>query len=322
MSSDDSKGGRHNTRALVHVYAQELLEQGVEVRQSTLRDLIFERHAIKVSPNLVQDEIRKFWSSVGSAISARLIRPSIPEGVCLQLEQIWQIALDSASDALQSERLDFDCALQLAENARYSVQLSNNKIAAILVARDHEIIELRALNDRLGEQIEQLNAGVRHWQQRYDTLHQEQNIAAQIHANEIDRVQLLCRAQIEFIQELHSAEIQRLQEQLIQADANVSTAREDAARHLERTENHLMMETARVRDEERSKAERLHKELRQANAMLDQLRILKSKAAEDIAELKGRLLGIVEAMNSLRNENSNLRQQNAAMQSALLGKPV
>jgi len=83
-----------------------------------------------------------------------------------------------------------------------------------------------------------------------------------------------------------------------------------------------MMETARVRDEERSKTERLHKELRQANAMLDQLRILKNKAAEDVAELKGRLQGVAEAANTLRDENSALRQHNAALQNALTGKSV
>ncbi|MEZ1420431.1 hypothetical protein [Pseudomonas monteilii] len=135
-------------------------------------------------------------------------------------------------------------------------------------------------------------------------------------------MQLLHRAQIEFLQESHLAEVQRLQEQLLQIGVSAASAREDAAKHLERTENHLMMETARVRDEERSKTERLHKELRQANAMLDQLRILKNKAAEDVAELKGRLQGVAEAANTLRDENSALRQHNAALQNALTVKPV
>lgn len=56
--------------------------------------------------------------------------------------------------------------------------------------------------------------------------------------------------------------------------------------------------------------------------MLDQLRILKNKAAEDVAELRGRLQGVAEAANILRDENSALRQHNAALQNALTVKPV
>lgn len=322
MSSDDSKGGRSNTRVLVHAYAQELLAQGVEVRQSVLRDLIFERHAIRASPNLVQDEIRKFWSSAGPVISARLHRPPIPESLCLQLDQVWQHALDAASQALQGERHDLHLTLELADNTRHAVERGKHKVAAILVERDREIKELNAVRVRLGEQIEHLDAGVRHWQQKYDALRQEQIIATKVQADEIERIQLLHRAQIEFLQESHLAEVQRLQEQLLQIGVSAASAREDAAKHLERTENHLMMETARVRDEERSKTERLHKELRQASAMLDQLRILKNKAAEDVAELKGRLQGVAEAVKALRDENSALRQHNAALQNALTVKSV
>ncbi|MBM3104048.1 hypothetical protein IIE18_02805 [Pseudomonas sp. V1] len=83
-----------------------------------------------------------------------------------------------------------------------------------------------------------------------------------------------------------------------------------------------MMETVRIRDEERSKAERFHIKLHQANAMLYQLRVLKSKAAEDIAELKGRLQGVAEVVNTLKGENTALRQHNTALQNALTGKPV
>lgn len=322
MSSDDAKRGRRKTRLLIHDYAQELLQQGVEVRQSTLRNLIYERHAIKVSPNLVQDEIMRFWSSAGPAISARLHRPSIPESLCQQIEQLWQTALDSASNALQAELQDLDHALQLTENARYGAQLGTNDFAAILIARDDEIVELRALNVRLGEQVEYLSTGVRHWQQKHDALVQQQNTAKQTHGDNTNQIEALHRAQIEFIQELHLAEVHRLQQQLIKVSISVSTAHEDAATRLEHAENHLMMETARIRDEERKKAERLRDELREASAMLDQLRVIKSKAGEDIAELKGRLQSIGEAMTSLKDENSNLRQQNALLHNALLGTPV
>ena len=322
MSSDDSKVYRSTTRILVHAYAQELLEQGNEVRQSTLRDLIFERHAKKVSPNLVQDELRKFWLSAGPAINARLHRPSIPEALCLQLDQLWQNALDSAFHTLRGERSDIDHALELEGNSRHAIELGKHKAAAILVERNREIIELNAACKCLGDQIEHLNAGVRHWQQKYDALLQDQIMTAQIQANETERIQLLHRTQIEFIQELHLAEVQRLQEQLLLIGVGASTAREEAAKHLERTENHLMMETVRVRDEERSKTERLHKELRQANAIIDQLKTLKNKAAEDIAELKGRLKSVGEVVSSLRDENSALRKQSADLQNALIGKLI
>ncbi|WP_346830778.1 DNA-binding protein [Pseudomonas abietaniphila] len=322
MNSADAKGGRAKTRVLIHTYAQELLEQGLEIRQSALRDLIFERHGIKASPNLVQDEIKRFWSFAGPAISARLHRPSIPETLCLQIDQLWQIALESASVALQGKLQKSDSDLQMTENAQLAVQLRNSNLVAALLTRDEEIVELRVINARLGEHVEHLSSGVRDWKEKYDILLKEHSIAAQTHHDDTDRLDCLHRAQVEFIQELHLGEVQRLHQQLIQASAIASSAHEDAARHLEHTENHLMMETARIRDEERRKAEHLQKELRQANQILEQLRVLKSKAAQDIAELKGRLQSIGEAMDILRDDNSNLRQQNAALQNALIRAPI
>lgn len=63
-STGISSDKRLSTRDLVHVYARKLLDAGREVRQADIRECIYVNHDIKASPNLVYEEIKKFWSEI------------------------------------------------------------------------------------------------------------------------------------------------------------------------------------------------------------------------------------------------------------------
>ena len=66
---------------------------------SAIRTLILEEHRVTASPNVVGDEVKKFWARTGPLLSARLKRPGIPEAVCQALDSVWEVALDEATAA-------------------------------------------------------------------------------------------------------------------------------------------------------------------------------------------------------------------------------
>ncbi|MFD2980410.1 DNA-binding protein, partial [Klebsiella pneumoniae] len=82
----------------------ELLDAGREVRQAEIRECIYIHHDLKASPNLVNEEIKRFWSETGPILSARLRRPGVPNAVCEKLDEIWDVALKAADETHAVER--------------------------------------------------------------------------------------------------------------------------------------------------------------------------------------------------------------------------
>ena len=87
---------------------------------------------------------------------------------------------------------------------------------------------------------------------------------------------------------------------------------------LVKTQDFLMLETARVRDEHKARTERLSKELEQQQARNDQLRLLRSNASDEAAELRGRLQATDRALAQLEQHNTQLVAQQQQLQAALL----
>ncbi|AGN82315.1 MULTISPECIES: DNA-binding protein [Pseudomonas] len=324
-STGISSDKRLSTRDLVHVYARKLLDAGREVRQADIRECIYVNHDIKASPNLVYEEIKKFWSEIGPVLSARLRRPGVPDAVCEKLDEVWDVALRAAADSHAVERKALEAEAAAAVVAAKVAQENERTASASLEAQRRELAGLMADKERLTVQLDQVSADVRQLQAELADLNAKLVTSSQSHSEEIKRLQEVHHGAIERTQEMHRGELERLQEQLKAANtatetaqAKAETARVAAEQHLEKTENHLMMETARVRDDERAKTERVSKELQQSLTLVDQLRIQRSKATDEAAEMRGRLEATQQGLRALEAQNKELRELNTTLQTALL----
>lgn len=316
---------RLSTRDLVHLYARELLDAGREVRQAEIRECIYIHHDLKASPNLVNEEIKRFWSETGPILSARLRRPGVPNAVCEKLDEIWDVALKAADETHAVERKALETATAAAVDAAKAAQDNERAATASLESQSRELAGLIADKERLTDQLDQSSADIRQLQAEVADLNKRLTAASHAHGEEIKRLQDVHSGVVERAQDMHRGELERLQQQLQSANdatesarAKAETARIAAEEHLERTENHLMMETARVRDEERGKTEKFAKELQQALTLIDQLRIQRSKATDDAAETRGRLEVTQQNLSALEAQNKELRELNRTLQAALL----
>ncbi|QCY09595.1 DNA-binding protein [Pseudomonas sp. MPC6] len=296
-----------STRELVQAYAAQLLEHGEEVRQAAIREAILVEHGISASPNLVNDEVKKFWAKAGPALSARLRRPGIPDAVCQQFDAIWDVALNAAAAGHELERQQLqahtEAALATAEQAGAQARAS----AAQLEAQTEELLSLRADKSRMSEQMVASEA------ERQGLVRERQEVADKVEAQRL--------------QAAH--EHQRLQALVDQLQQQLSALRDSAQRdllalgeshqaELVKTQDFLMLETARVRDEHKARTERLSKELEQQQARNDQLRLLRANASDEAAELRGRLQATDRALAQLEQHNAQLTAQQQALQAALL----
>lgn len=296
-----------STRDLVQAYAADLLNRGEEVRQAAILERIATEHGIKASPNLVNDEVKKFWAKAGPALSARLRRPGIPEAVCASFDQIWDVALNAAAAGHEEERRQLqahtEAALASAEQAWAQAQTASEKFEA----QTREVEGLRADKTRLTEQLVNSEA-------------ERQALAAELKA----RSEKAAEQQTQ-----HLVEQQRLQGHVDSLQQQLSDLRENSQRELlalgqshqtelVKTQDFLMLETARVRDEHKAKTEKLSKELEHERSVTEQLRLLRSKANDEAAELRGRLQATEQSLTRLEQHNWQLNEQHRALQAALM----
>jgi myosin heavy subunit len=296
-----------STRQWVHDYAARLLANGEEVRQTAIRELISVEHGVTASPNLVNDEIKKFWVKAGPLMSARLRRPGIPDEVCTSFDKIWDIALDAAVAGHEIERK------QLQAHA-------DGAVAAMKTAQANE----QAAIERFDGQTREIDG------LRLDKL----SLTELLQANEAERKGLAAelKDQTEKAAAQHALNMQEqqrlqglvdsLQQQLTELRASfqreLTTLAESHQVELVKTQDFLMRETARVRDEEKTKTEKLTKELERERNEKDQLRQLRSKASDEASQLRGRLEATDRNLEKLEQRNAQLSEQNDRLQTALL----
>ncbi|MQT78050.1 MULTISPECIES: DNA-binding protein [Pseudomonas] len=296
-----------STRDLVQAYAADLLARGEEVRQAAILERIAAEHGIKASPNLVNDEVKKFWAKVGPALSARLRRPGIPEAVCASFDQIWDVALNAAAAGHEEERRQLqahtEAALATAEQAWAQAQADREKFDA----QTREVEGLRSDKIRLTEQL--VNSET-----------ERQAVAAELkdlteHAAEQQAQQ---RLEQQRLQGLIDSLQQQLSELRERSQRELLALGQSHQVELVKTQDFLMLETARVRDEHKAKTEKLSKELEHERSVTDQLRVLRSKASDEAAELRGRLEAMDQSLTRLEQHNRQLSEQHQALQAALL----
>lgn len=296
-----------STRQWVHDYAARLLANGEEVRQTAIRELISVEHGVTASPNLVNDEIKKFWVKAGPLMSARLRRPGIPDEVCTSFDKIWDIALDAAVAGHEIERKQLQAHADGAVAAMKTAQSNEQAAIERFDGQTREIDGLRVDKLSLTELL-QANEAERK-SLAAELKDQAEKAAAQhsLNMHEQQRLQGLVDSQQQQLTELR-ASFQR----------ELSTLAESHQVELVKTQDFLMRETARVRDEEKTKTEKLIKELERERNEKDQLRQLRSKANEEASQLRGRLEVTDRNLEKLEQRNAQLSEQNDRLQTALL----
>ena len=292
-----------STRDLVQAYAADLLDRGEEVRQAAILERIAAEHGIKASPNLVNDEVKKFWAKAGPALSARLRRPGIPEAVCTSFDSIWDVALNAAAAGHEEERRQLQAHTEAARATAEQARAATERFEA----QTREVEGLRADKARLTEQLA-------------DSVAERQALAAELKAlsetaaeqHALQRVeQQRWQGQADSLQQQLSELRERSQRELLALGQSHQT-------ELVKTQDFLMLETARVRDEHKAKTEKLSKELEHERSMTDQLRLLRSKATDEAAELRGRVQAMEQSLTRLDQHNRQLVEQHQALQAALV----
>lgn len=321
MSIPSSNAQLKSTRQWVHDYAARLLATGEEVRQTAIRELIAAEHGITASPNLVNDEIKKFWVKAGPLMSARLRRPGIPDEVCKSFDKIWDVALDAAAAGHEVERKQHQAQAEAAVAAMKTAQANEQAAIERFDGQTREIEGLRSDKLSLTELL-QANEAERKGLAAELKDHTEKS--ATQHAFNMQEQQRL-QGLVESLQ-------QQLSDLRASSQRELTTLAESHQVELVKTQDFLMRETARVRDEEKAKTDKLNKELEREKNEKDQLRQLRSTARDEAAQLRGRLEAmekneerlerqltqLSELNNKLERRNTQLSEQNDKLQTSLL----
>jgi len=307
MSTQSPSTQLKTTRQWVHDYAARLLANGEEVRQTAIRELISVEHGVTASPNLVNDEIKKFWVKAGPFMSARLRRPGIPDEVCTSFDRIWDVALDAAAAGHEIERKQLQAHADGAVAAMKAAQANEQAAIERFDGQTREIEGLRVDKLSLTEQLQANDA-------------ERKGLAAEL-KDLTEKAAAQHALNIQEQQRLHGL-VDSLQQQLTELRASsqreLTTLAESHQVELVKTQDFLMRETARVRDEEKNKNEKLTKELERERNEKDQLRQLRSKANEEASQLRGRLETTDRSLVKLEQRNAQLSEQNERLQTALL----
>lgn len=328
-SGDDQR--RTSTRDLVRMYALELLNQGLEVTQMKIRDLIRMNHGVAASPNLVSDEIKKFWYAIGPELNARLHRPGIPDGVAKSFDAIWEAALAHAGRTYEVQRTELqtstDAAVLRAEQAdrrAYEAELRLNDLTrevaaladdkkALTEKLDASEVRCLGLNEEVREAERQKAELIEaHQSERNELVERHQAYLTRMgdeHRGELVRVEAAHQQQIERIDADHLVQVQQLQ------SANAKL--EEQAEGVQRSYDHFIRETANARDDAKALTDRLKQELARSQDLVEQLRVQRSKSSEAASELRGRLEATERSLAATEGLNAQLSTQIQQLQAAL-----
>ncbi|MBX8557108.1 DNA-binding protein [Pseudomonas cichorii] len=307
MPAQSTNAQLKSTRQWVHDYAARLLANGEEVRQTAIRELIAAEHGITASPNLVNDEIKKFWVKAGPLMSERLRRPGIPDEVCTSFDKIWGVALDAAAAGHDLERKQHQAQANDAVAAMKTAQANEQAAIERFDGQTREIEGLRADKLSLTEQLQASEA-------------ERKALSAELK----DQTEKAAAQHAQNMQEQHRLQglIDGLQQQLTDlrstSQRELTTLAESHQVELVKTQDFLMRETARVRDEEKAKTDKLAKELERERNEKDQFRQLRSDARDEAAQLRGRLEVMAKNEEKLERQITQLSEQNEKLQTTLL----
>lgn len=103
------------SRELVQAIGREILAEGRAVTNAEVTAKIFERTGRKASPNLVTEELQRFWALIGTELAQRHHIPEIPSSIAQAAQAFWTQAVQAADERWASEKRESEEALEKAQ---------------------------------------------------------------------------------------------------------------------------------------------------------------------------------------------------------------
>jgi len=100
------------SRELVQAIGREILAEGRAVTNSEVATKIHERTGKRVSPNLVSEELQRFWALIGTELAHRHNIPNIPANVATAAQAFWIQAVEAADERWAAEKQDLTGSLE------------------------------------------------------------------------------------------------------------------------------------------------------------------------------------------------------------------
>lgn len=136
--------GRYtDTRALVQEHARQMLSAGTPPTLAAIRAAVEADSGVKASPNLVSQELQRFWALISVELSQRANRPGVPAEVLDAVEAGWHKALEAAEQRWAPQRQAL--AEQLSQAQAQAVSLTSDLALANQMAQraEESLHELR-----------------------------------------------------------------------------------------------------------------------------------------------------------------------------------
>jgi chromosome segregation ATPase len=103
------------SRELVQAIGREILAEGRGVTNVEVAEKIMERTGRRVSPNLLTEELQRFWALIGTELAQRHHIPDVPPGVAQAAQAFWAQAVQAADERWSAEKRETAEALEKAQ---------------------------------------------------------------------------------------------------------------------------------------------------------------------------------------------------------------
>ncbi|MBC8737256.1 hypothetical protein F6X40_10595 [Paraburkholderia sp. UCT31] len=280
------------TRTYVAQFARELLADGVSPTQARIRELIAAQYGVKASPNVVGAELQAFWQEVGPQMAAFTqlgkggIGQSVPGSAPssapavfgevetaryenLGLHETLNISGTGAapSDEGGAEQARFQYEIFDLQDAVRAASSRAEHFEALCSEKDALVAEAVRRGTDMASRLGIL-------EQRAQTFEKEMAEARAKLEREVKAAQLAAREKVE-----------QLQAQLTERERAVA----EAAKQLDGSRRHMMLETDRIRTAAANDARRLKDELEVSRMREQRFMIQKNDAIDELSRVRDEL---------------------------------
>lgn len=274
-------GQPRTSREWVRFFVAQALSRGEPPpSQLAVRQAIEQKTGLRVSPNLVADEIGKFWAARGPELEERLALPNISTEAQEAFESLWRVALR-------------DARAQFAEQAAQATAAVTDA-QATLAAQEQALAQRNSQVEVLTLQLSQLDGQLATYAQTTGQLQQTvEQLTARNQALEGDlsRQQQHWEGLLRELQGSHQAVLASQVQGHADELARLTADRAREAEQWEGLRRHLLRETDRIRVELQGRVAALEQALAREKEARQTLRDELFAQQQAYARLQGTLEG-------------------------------
>jgi chromosome segregation ATPase len=202
------------SRELVQAIGREILAEGRNVTNVEVATKILERTGRRVSPNLLAEELQRFWALIGTELAQRHLIPEVPAGVAQAAQTFWVQAVQAADERWSAEKRETTEALEKAQ-ARVT-KLAKELDEAHDQYREAELL-LRTERTSYAQLSGEHQALLERFQEQ-----EQAYAAAQAQVNALENQLTSAKQALAYQQQAHEREQEMLKERLSHAQQDLS----------------------------------------------------------------------------------------------------